>query len=276
MACRAQLTLACSVLHNSKKPQSKIKKTREGPIHKRHKTIVDQLTDPPSSATSSILRFAPKNPQLSRFIVSTGEKPSNAAPPMASATAAGDASAAAFWTACPHCCYVHSYPRHYAGRRLRCPTAACRRAFSAAELPAAPPIVPGTDMYFCTWAFFPLGPPAAAADGWAPFTPFNSAPTPSPPPATAAAPAPAPARAGGPTSRKKMCVSLKGRARVEAEQEEEEEEAAAAATIIDLEPEVQEGGIGEKGFTGINLNESVELSELGFRDDEIELFTAMS
>lgn len=73
-----------------------------------------------------------------------------------------------------------------------------------------------------------------------------------------------------------MCVSLKGRARVEAEQEEEEEEAAAAATIIDLEPEVQEGGIGEKGFTGINLNESVELSELGFRDDEIELFTAMS
>uniref|UniRef100_A0A0E0M750 Uncharacterized protein n=1 Tax=Oryza punctata TaxID=4537 RepID=A0A0E0M750_ORYPU len=190
------------------------------------------------------------------------------------AATAGDASAAAFWTACPHCCYVHSYPRHYAGLRLRCPTAACRRAFSAAELPSAPPIVPGTDMYFCTWAFFPLGPPAAAsaAEGWTPFTPFNPAPTPSPPPATATPAAAAPTRAGGPTSRRKMCVSLKGRARVEAEQQEEE----AAAATVDLEPEVQEEGIGEKGFTGINLNETVELSELGFRDDEIELFTAMS
>uniref|UniRef100_A0A0D9XJ68 Uncharacterized protein n=1 Tax=Leersia perrieri TaxID=77586 RepID=A0A0D9XJ68_9ORYZ len=171
----------------------------------------------------------------------------------------------AFWTACPHCCYVHSYPRPYVGRRLRCPTAACRRAFSADELPAAPPIVPGADMYFCTWAFFPLGPPSAVTAGWAPFTPFNPVPA-------SASPAAA-ARAAGPTSRRKMCVCLKGRARVEAEQEQEEE-AVNLEVDVDVDLEGEEKGIGEKGCTGIDINEAVELSELGFRDDEIELFTA--
>ncbi|XP_040383919.1 uncharacterized protein LOC121055488 [Oryza brachyantha] len=198
---------------------------------------------------------------------------------MAATAGDGSASAAAFWTACPHCCYVHSYPRPYVGRRLRCPTAACRRAFSADELPSAPPIVPGADMYFCTWAFFPLGP--AAAGGWAPFTPFNpapAAPTPFPSPAAPATATPstaAPARPG-PTSRKKVCVCLKGRARAEAEQEEEE----ATAAVVNLEAaaafEEHSDGIDEKGCTGININETVELSELGFRDDEIELFTTMS
>ncbi|KAL5223563.1 hypothetical protein ABZP36_010202 [Zizania latifolia] len=182
------------------------------------------------------------------------------------AATAGDASAAAFWTACPHCCYVHSYPRPYVGRRLRCPTAACRRPFSADELPSAPPIVPGSDMYFCTWAFFPLGPPAVA-EGWVPFIPFSPAPAPSP------APAAATPSSTGPTSRKKMGVCLKGRARVEAEQEEEE--AAAAAVNLEAAAEVQADELGEKGCTGININETVELSELGFRDDEIEFLTGM-
>ncbi|KAF0928440.1 hypothetical protein E2562_003252 [Oryza meyeriana var. granulata] len=182
------------------------------------------------------------------------------------AATAGDTSAsaaAAFWTACPHCCYVHSYPRPYVGRRLRCPTAACRRAFSADELPSAPPVVPGADMYFCTWAFFP---PVSYTH----LDVYKRQPA----PATVTA---APARAG-PTSRKKVCVCLKGRARVEAEQEEEEEAAAAAVNLeaATAAAEMQGDGLGEKGCTGININEAVELSELGFRDDEIELFTAMS
>ncbi|GJN20450.1 hypothetical protein PR202_gb07829 [Eleusine coracana subsp. coracana] len=174
----------------------------------------------------------------------------------AAATPAGGSEA--FWTACPHCCYVHSYPRPYLGRRLRCPTPACRRAFPATELAAPPPVIPGSDMYFCTWGFFPLGPPAVA-DGWAPFTPFHpfdAPPSPSPAPAAAAAaPTTVPA---GPTSRRKVGVCLKGRARAEAE---EEEEAAINA-------EAEADGIGEKGGSG-DFNETVDLSELGFRVDEM-------
>ncbi|KAG2610660.1 uncharacterized protein LOC120703089 [Panicum virgatum] len=183
----------------------------------------------------------------------------------AAATAGG--AGQAFWTACPHCCHVHSYPRPYLGLRLRCPVPACRRAFPASELPAAPPIVPGADMYFCTWAFFPLGPPATA-DGRVPFIPFhhfNAPPSPSP------APAPNPTAASAdtpscPTSRRKVGVCLKGRARAEAE---EEEEAAAAAAAISFEAEA--GGLGERYSSGIdiNINEKVDLSDLGFHVDEL-------
>ncbi|KAM3408253.1 hypothetical protein ACQJBY_001434 [Aegilops geniculata] len=191
--------------------------------------------------------------------------------PSASASASADE---AFWTACPHCCYTHFYPRLYVGRRLRCPTATCRRVFSADELPSTPPIVPGADMYFCTWDFFPLG-PAAVAEGWAPFTPFNPAPPPSPSPVpnpTAATPACAVPTRVRPTSRKKVGVCLKGRARVEAEEEEEEEE-EKASTVVNLKAgeEVQADWLtlGDNGgSSGININETVDLSELGFRVDE--------
>ncbi|KAF8720728.1 hypothetical protein HU200_023632 [Digitaria exilis] len=182
----------------------------------------------------------------------------------AAAAAVGD-DGKEFWTACPHCCHVHLYPRAYLGLRLRCPTPACRRAFPASELPAAPPIVPGADMYFCTWAFFPLGPPATA-EGWVPFTPFHPfSPAPSPSPApnpAAAASADTPSR---PMSRKKVGVCLKGRARAEAEEEEEE----AAAAAINLEAKA--GGLAERdgSVIDIDINETVDLSELGFRVDEM-------
>jgi hypothetical protein len=175
----------------------------------------------------------------------------------------------AFWTACPHCCHVHSYQRPYLGLRLRCPVPACRRAFLASELPAAPPVVPGADMYFCTWAFFPLG-PAATADGWVPFTlfhHFDAPPSPSPSPAPApnptAASADTPSR---PASRRKVGVCLKGRARAEAEEEEEEEATAAAISF-----EAEAGGLGERYSSGIDINisETVDLSDLGLRDDEM-------
>ncbi|WOL02778.1 hypothetical protein Cni_G11497 [Canna indica] len=81
-----------------------------------------------------------------------------------------------FWTACLSCCHVHEYSREYVNRSLRCPN--CRRAFQAAELSAPPPVVPGTDMYHCSWGFFPLGYPGEpdffAPDvntGWKPFFP---------------------------------------------------------------------------------------------------------
>ncbi|KAG0497527.1 hypothetical protein HPP92_002218 [Vanilla planifolia] len=35
------------------------------------------------------------------------------------------------------------------------------RPFHASEMAGSPPIVPGTDMYYCAWGFFPLGFPGS-------------------------------------------------------------------------------------------------------------------
>ncbi|GJN08140.1 hypothetical protein PR202_ga26032 [Eleusine coracana subsp. coracana] len=118
------------------------------------------------------------------------------------------------------------------------------------------PVVPGSDMYFCTWGFFPLGPPAVA-DDWVPFTPFHpfdTPPSPSPAPAAAAAATPVLA---GPTFKRKVRVCLKGRARAEAEEEE-------AAVNIEAEAD----GVREKSGSG-DFNKTVDPSELGFRVDEM-------
>ncbi|KAM0945821.1 putative DnaJ domain, Chaperone J-domain superfamily [Dioscorea sansibarensis] len=77
--------------------------------------------------------------------------------------------AEAFWTACPSCCHIHQYDRAYIGLNLRCPS--CQKAFQASELPSPPPVVPGTDMYYCSWGFFPLGFSGQPQDGWKPFYP---------------------------------------------------------------------------------------------------------
>lgn len=80
-------------------------------------------------------------------------------------------NASPFWTACPACCHVHQYAREYLDRNLRCPS--CSRVFQAKALPEPPPIVPGTDSYFCSWAFFPIGFPSSPIDShWKPFIPF--------------------------------------------------------------------------------------------------------
>ncbi|XP_042439912.1 uncharacterized protein LOC122025206 [Zingiber officinale] len=85
-----------------------------------------------------------------------------------------------FWTACQSCCYVHQYSREYLNQTIRCPN--CRQGFRATKLAASPPVVPGTDMYYCSWGFFPLGFPGAPdifAKGdlnaeWKPFFPMSS------------------------------------------------------------------------------------------------------
>ncbi|KAG6510858.1 uncharacterized protein LOC121975372 [Zingiber officinale] len=61
-----------------------------------------------------------------------------------------------FWTMCPCCCRIHMYAREYLDLSLRCPI--CHRAFSASEI-SPPSIVSSTDMYYCSWGFFPLGYP---------------------------------------------------------------------------------------------------------------------
>ncbi|CAL9148388.1 unnamed protein product [Musa hybrid cultivar] len=60
-----------------------------------------------------------------------------------------------FWTKCPTCCNVHMFAGEYLNLALRCST--CRQPFLATELSSPPPVVPGTDMYYCSWGFFPLG-----------------------------------------------------------------------------------------------------------------------
>ncbi|KAG0501889.1 hypothetical protein HPP92_001961 [Vanilla planifolia] len=64
-----------------------------------------------------------------------------------------------FWTSCPACCHVFEYDRLYVDRTLLCRT--CMRPFHASEMVGSPPIVPGTDMYYCAWGFFPLGFPGS-------------------------------------------------------------------------------------------------------------------
>ncbi|XP_052164748.1 protein transport protein SEC31-like [Oryza glaberrima] len=70
-------------------------------------------------------------------------------------------AAATFWTACPSCCNLHEYTRSYEARTLLCPS--CRKPFFAAAMATPPPIVPGTDMYYCSWGFFPMGFPGGPA-----------------------------------------------------------------------------------------------------------------
>uniref|UniRef100_A0A0E0B3Z9 Uncharacterized protein n=1 Tax=Oryza glumipatula TaxID=40148 RepID=A0A0E0B3Z9_9ORYZ len=53
------------------------------------------------------------------------------------------------------CCHIHQYDRLYEARKVLCPS--CRQPFVAEEMAEPPPIVPGTDMYYCTWGFFPVG-----------------------------------------------------------------------------------------------------------------------
>ncbi|XP_020586661.1 uncharacterized protein LOC110028932 [Phalaenopsis equestris] len=88
-----------------------------------------------------------------------------------------------FWTSCPSCCHVFEYDRVYIKRTLRCRI--CMRPFHAVEMAAAPTIVPGTDMYYCAWGFFPLGFPGCGfsncnaagvppfGEGWKPFFPVS-------------------------------------------------------------------------------------------------------
>jgi hypothetical protein len=68
-------------------------------------------------------------------------------------------------------------------------------------------------------------------------------------------------------SRRKVGVCLKGRARAEAEEEEEEEEATAAAINL----EAGTGALVERdgSGSGFDINETVDLSDLGFRVDDM-------
>ncbi|CAN6196230.1 unnamed protein product [Urochloa humidicola] len=65
------------------------------------------------------------------------------------------APSSTFWAVCSACFHIHQYDRQYETRKLRCPS--CRQTFVAEAMAEPPPVVPGTDMYYCTWGFFPVG-----------------------------------------------------------------------------------------------------------------------
>ncbi|KVH87825.1 DnaJ domain-containing protein [Cynara cardunculus var. scolymus] len=60
------------------------------------------------------------------------------------------------WTSCPYCYNLFEYPRVFDGYCLRC--ANCERAFQVVAIPpeSMPPLVPGKEAYYCSFAYFPM------------------------------------------------------------------------------------------------------------------------
>ncbi|GFQ04969.1 Dnaj homolog subfamily b member 9 [Phtheirospermum japonicum] len=61
------------------------------------------------------------------------------------------------WTACPYCYNLYEYPKVYEGCCLRCDNENCKRAYTATPILSMPPMVPGSEAYYCCWGFFPMG-----------------------------------------------------------------------------------------------------------------------
>ncbi|XP_010444368.1 PREDICTED: uncharacterized protein LOC104727067 [Camelina sativa] len=87
-----------------------------------------------------------------------------------------DPMATSFWTACPYCFVLFEYPKAYEECTLKCQE--CRRAFQAVTIPKPP--VDGKDdedVYFCSWALFPLGFSGEfKAPSWSPISPLFACP----------------------------------------------------------------------------------------------------
>ncbi|KAL5206742.1 hypothetical protein ABZP36_034951 [Zizania latifolia] len=109
---------------------------------------VPQSTPPRAAPQSVPSRAAPQStpPQ-----VTPQPRTAAMAPPIESSAP----PSSTFWTVCTACCHIHQYDRLYEARKLMCPS--CRQPFVAESMAEPPPIVPGTDMYYCTWGFFPVG-----------------------------------------------------------------------------------------------------------------------
>lgn len=88
-----------------------------------------------------------------------------------------DPMATSFWTACPYCFVLFEYPKAYEECTLKCQE--CRRAFQAVTIPK-PPVDDGKDdedVYFCSWALFPLGFSGEfKTPSWSPISPLFACP----------------------------------------------------------------------------------------------------
>ncbi|XP_048530562.1 formin-like protein 5 [Triticum urartu] len=111
-------------------------------------------TKPPPSPQPSLLQPAtqpPPPPQPSPLQAASQPPARAATPPVES----GTLPPSTFWTLCKGCSHIHQYDRLYEARKLKC--SSCHQPFVAEAMAEPPPIVPGTDMYYCTWGFFPIG-----------------------------------------------------------------------------------------------------------------------
>lgn len=114
------------------------------PIQQQH------AQPPPPPQRRSPLRAAPQPVKHAGAAVPPVKPAGAAVTPVKSGTLPST-----FWAVCRACCHIHQYDRLYEARRLKC--SSCRQPFVAEAMAEPPPIVPGTDMYYCTWGFFPIG-----------------------------------------------------------------------------------------------------------------------
>ncbi|VVB17987.1 unnamed protein product [Arabis nemorensis] len=122
----------------------------------------------PSQGTN----VAQEPPSVARPATSTAGYPS---PFQSHAKIQTDPTATSFWTACPYCFVLFEYPKAYEECTLRCQD--CRRAFQAVTIQKPPVEGKGEDVYFCSWAVFPLGFSGEfKTPSWSPISPLFACP----------------------------------------------------------------------------------------------------
>ncbi|XP_047048444.1 pollen-specific leucine-rich repeat extensin-like protein 1 [Lolium rigidum] len=120
---------------------------RQSPVR-----AASQLRPPPQDSPIPAAAHQPPPPPQPSPPRAAVQPPSEAAPqPVES----GTSPSSPFWTLCRACSHIHQYDRIYEARKLKC--SSCHQPFVAEAMAETPPIVAGTDMYYCTWGFFPVG-----------------------------------------------------------------------------------------------------------------------
>lgn len=119
---------------------------------------------------SQCTNVAQEPPSVARTATSTAGYP-----PQSKAGTSTDPLATSFWTACPYCFVLFEYPKAYEECTLKCQD--CRRAFQAVTIQKPPVEGKGEDVYFCSWAVFPLGfSGEVKTSGWSPISPLFACP----------------------------------------------------------------------------------------------------
>ncbi|KAL1215397.1 Chaperone protein dnaJ A6 [Cardamine amara subsp. amara] len=116
------------------------------------------------------------NPSHSTNVAQEQPSASRSATSQSQAGTSSDPMATSFWTACPYCFVLFEYPKAYEECTLKCQE--CRRAFQAVTIQKPPVEGKGEeDVYFCSWAVFPLGYTGEfQTPSWSPISPLFACP----------------------------------------------------------------------------------------------------
>ncbi|KAJ3676958.1 hypothetical protein LUZ60_002682 [Juncus effusus] len=144
-------------------PPSKALYDRELELARKPKT--PPLPPPPSNPISPPKPKSPtpSKPPQSSPKPSKPQSPKPSKPPKIQSSSTKKEKRPNFWTMCTTCCHVHLYGHLCEGQYLLCHS--CNRPFFASAMAEPPPIVPDSDMYYCSWGFFPLGFPGGPGYG---------------------------------------------------------------------------------------------------------------